>query len=109
MDRKAVFALAAIFLAVAVIVPPALFILQADNDLDNLIATQNNQGLSTSGNITITDQTGESHTNNIIIFAVIEAVFLPAFAITLYFGMNHPKPHPEEEQETQEESQKPKT
>ena len=109
MHRKAVFALAAIFLAVAIIVPPVLFILQADNDLDNLIVTQNNQGLSTSGNITITDQTGESHTNNIIIFAVIEAVFLPAFAITLYFGINHPEPFIKKEQEDDEESQNPKT
>jgi hypothetical protein len=78
---------------VTVIVPLVLFILQADNDLDNLIATQNNQGLSTSGNITITDEAGENHTNNITIFAVIEAIFLPAFAITLYFALNHPQNH----------------
>jgi len=30
---------------------------------------------------------------------VIEAVFLPAFAITLYYGVNHPHPHAKEEQE----------
>jgi hypothetical protein len=94
---------------VAVIVPPALFILQADNDLDNLIITQNNQGLSTSGNITITDQTSESHTNNIIIFAVIEAVFLPAFAITLYFALNQSGQLIKEESESEEENQDSKT
>jgi len=66
MHRKAIFALAAVFLAVAVIVPPVLFIIQADKDSDNLIIVRNNLGLSTSGNITITDETGESHTNNII-------------------------------------------
>ena len=109
MHRKPIFALAAIFLAVAVIVPPVLFILQADNDLDNLIVTQNNQGLSTSGNVTITDEAGENHTNNIIIFAVIEAIFLPAFAITLYFALNHPEPLIKDEQEAEEENQNPKT
>ncbi len=102
MHRKAIFALTAVFLAVAVIVPPVLFIIQADNDLDNLIIVRNNPGLSTSGNITITDEIGESHTNNIIIFVVIEAVFLPAFAITLYYGVNHPHPHTKEEQKAEE-------
>ncbi len=105
MHRKAIFSLAAIFLAVALAVPPVLFILQADNDLDNLIKIQSNQGLSTSGNITITDQVGASHTNNIIIFAVVEAVFIPAFAITLYFGISHPHSYTKEEQEAEEESQ----
>lgn len=102
MHRKAIFALAGVFLAVALVVPPVLFIIQADNDLDNLIVVQNNQGLVTSGNATITDQTGENHTNTIIYSAVIEAVFIPAFAITLYYGVNHPHPHGKQEQ-TEEE------
>jgi len=74
----------------------------------DLIATHINQDLSTSGNITITDQNDESLNNNII-FAVIEATFLPAFAITLYFGLNHTEPLTEEEQETKEQSQNLKT
>ncbi len=48
MHRKAVFALAGVFLAIAAIVPPVIFILQADNDLDNLIIIRNNPGMETA-------------------------------------------------------------
>ncbi len=96
MHRKAVFALAGVFLAIALVVPPIVFILQADHDLDNLIIVQDNQGLQTGNNVTITDQTNESHTNNIILAAIIEAVFLPLFAVALYYGINHPHAHPED-------------
>ncbi len=51
MHRKAVFALAGVFLAVALIVPPLIFVLQADHDLDNLIVARDNPGLVTSGNL----------------------------------------------------------
>jgi hypothetical protein len=84
-------------LAVALLAPPIIFILQANNDLYNFIITSNNQGLQTSGNVTFTDQIGESHTTNIIIVAAIEAVFVPMFAVTLYFGINHPHAHREED------------
>jgi hypothetical protein len=63
---------------------------------------------NTSDNITITDEADENHTNNIIIFAVIEAIFLP-FAITLYFALNHPEPLTKDEQEAEEDNQNPKT
>ena len=65
MHRKAVFALAGVFLAVALIVPPLIFILQADNDLDNLIIVRDNPGLVTSGNATITDETSENHSTSL--------------------------------------------
>ena len=96
MHRKAVFALAGVFLAVALVVPPVLFIIQADKDLDNYIVIQNNQGLVTSGNATIIDQAHENHTNTIIISAAIEVVFIPAFAVTIFYGINHPHPHGKE-------------
>jgi hypothetical protein len=94
MNRKAVFVFAGVFLAVALIVPPLIFILQADNDLDNLIIARDNPGLVTSGNATITDEATENHNTNIIYAAIIEAVFVSLFAVTLYYGINHP--HPED-------------
>jgi hypothetical protein len=49
MHRKAVFALAGVFLAVALVAPPVILILQADRDLDNYIIARDNPGLETSG------------------------------------------------------------
>ena len=92
MHRKAVFVLAGVFLAVALIVPPLIFVLQADHDLDNLIIARDNPGLVTSGNATITDETTENHNTNIIYAAIIEAVFVPLFAVAMYYGINHPHP-----------------
>jgi hypothetical protein len=94
MHRKAFFVLAGVFLAVALIVPPLIFILQADHDLDNLIVARDNPGLVTSGNPTITDETNESHSTNIIYAAIIEVVFVTLFATTLYYAINHS--HPED-------------
>jgi hypothetical protein len=92
MHRKAFLVLAGIFLAVALIVPPLIFILQADHDLDNLIVARDNPGLVTSGNPTITDETTENHGTNIIYAAIIEVVFVMLFAVTLYYAINHPHP-----------------
>ena len=92
MRRKAFFALAGVFLAVALIVPPLIFVLQADHDLDNLIVARDNPGLVTSGNPTITDETTENHNTDIIYAAIIEAVFVALFAVTLFYALNHPHP-----------------
>ena len=45
MHRKAVFFLAGVFLAVALVAPPIILIMQADSDLDNYIIARNNPGL----------------------------------------------------------------
>lgn len=92
MQRKAVFVLAGVFLAVALLVPPLIFIMQADHDLDNLLITQNPNGLQTSGNVTITTETRESHQTNIIIVSIVEVVFVSLFAVTAYYGINQPRP-----------------
>ena len=91
MHRKAVFALAGVFLAVALVVPPVILLLQADSDLDNLIIAQNPTGLQTNGNITVptSDEVQEGHTTNLIIIAIVEVVFVPLFVVTLYYGINH--------------------
>ena len=57
-----------------------------------MIIAQNDPGLVTSGNATIADQTNENHNRNIIYAVIIEAVFVPLFAVTLYCGINHPHP-----------------
>lgn len=92
MHRKAVFFLAGVFLVVALVVPPVLLILQADNDLDNFIIAQNPNGLQTNGNITITDEIQENHQTTFTIVAIIEVIFVSLFAVTLYYGINHTHP-----------------
>jgi hypothetical protein len=97
MHRKAVFFLAGIFLVVALVVPPAILISQSNNDLDNYILSQNPNSYQTTGNVTALtpEQIQENHSTTFILTAIIEAVFIILFALTLYIGINHPHPHPE--------------
>ena len=90
MHRKLVFALAGVFLTVALVVPPVILLMQADNDLDNLIIIQNPAGLQTNGNATNVnpDEIAEGHQTNFIIIAIVEIVFVVLFVVTLYFGIN---------------------
>jgi len=92
MHRKAIFALAGVFLVVALFVPPVLLILNSDHDLDNFITAGSPNGLQTNGNITITDEIGENNQSTYTVAAVIEVVFVALFAVTLYYGVNHPHP-----------------
>ena len=92
MHRKAVFFLAAVFLAVALVVPPVLLVMQSDNDLDNIINAQNPVGHETSGNITLSDEVGESHQTTFVTVLVVEVVFVVLAAITIYFGISHTHP-----------------
>jgi hypothetical protein len=89
MHRKAVFALAGVFLTVALIAPPVILILQADHDLDNYIIARDNPGLETSGNVTIIDEINENHQTTFTLVAIIEVIFVILFVITLYYGINH--------------------
>ena len=89
MHRKAVFALAGVFLAVALVAPPVILILQADHDLDNYIIARDNPGLETSGNVTIIDEINENHQTTFTLVAIIEVIFVILFVITLYYGINH--------------------
>ena len=96
MRRKAVFFLAGIFLVVALIVPPIVLVLQADKDLDNYIISQNPNGHQTGGNITTLTpaELQENHNTTFILVLIIEVVFVALFAITMYYGINHPYPEP---------------
>ena len=94
MHRKATFALAGVFLAIALLVPLAILLLQANTDLQNITVIQNPNGLETNGNITVPTSAAiqATHTTNIIIILVVDAVFIPLFAIALFYGINHPHP-----------------
>ncbi len=94
MHRKAVFFLAAVFLVVALVVPPIILLLQADNDLDNYIISQNPTGHQTGGNVTTLtpEELQENHNTIFIVVAAIEVIFVALFVVTLYYGINHPHP-----------------
>lgn len=94
MHRKAVFFLAGVFLVVALVVPPVVLLLQADNDLDNYIIAQNPTGHQTNGNVTTLtpEELQENHNKIFIVVAAIEVIFVALFVVTLYYGINHPHP-----------------
>lgn len=92
MHYKKTFALAGVFLAIAIIVPAVIFSLQAQNDL---MVIQNPSGMETGGNNNVTagfQQIQESHTNNLIIVLVVDVVFVSLFIVTMYFGIRHIHP-----------------
>ena len=92
MHRKPVFVLAGIFLAVALIVPPVILLIQSDQDIDNYVTVQNNPGMVTAGNTTFIQEVNESHQTNFLIVAIFEAIFLPLFLVALYYGVKHTHP-----------------
>jgi hypothetical protein len=87
MHRKALFLLAGLFLAIALMVPSIILIGQANSDLNNIIA-KDNPGMETSGSIPTTDQISQSHQTTFILVLIIEVIFVILFAITLYFAIN---------------------
>jgi hypothetical protein len=118
MHHKAIFALAGVFLAVALIVPTTILVLQSQTDLHALIISQNPVGLVTSGNITgnvtgpfppTPSEIQQEHQTNLIIIAVVEAIFLPLFVVTMYIGINHIHPGHGRPQKVQTEEIAPAT
>jgi len=88
MRRKLAFVLAGIFLAVALVAPPVILILQADSDLDNYITATQNQGMATGENATILDEINENHQTTFMLVAIIEVLFVALFAISIWYGIN---------------------
>ena len=88
MRRKLAFVFAGIFLAVALIAPPIILIMQSDSDLDNYITQTQNQGLATSSNATILDDINENNQTTFLLVAAIESIFVVLFAISIWFGIN---------------------
>ncbi len=90
MHQKAVFALAGVFLAIAIIVPTVLFVLLAQNQL---IIIQNPTGMQTGNLTTLTpDQARQDYANTLTLVAIIDIVFGLLFVITMYYGINHVHP-----------------
>ena len=92
MHRKPLFVLAGIFLAIALILPPVILLVQSDQDLDNYVTVQNNPGMVTAGNTTFIQEVNENHTTNLLIVFVFEVVFLPLFLVAIYYGIKHTDP-----------------
>lgn len=110
MHRKAVFALAAVFLIIALTVPPAIVLLQTNNTIYKYVVPTITpvQG-STNVTITVTPQQRDNFFGAITTAIIVEAIFIALFAVTLYFGVNHPHPHTKQEVEAEQEVVTPKT
>jgi hypothetical protein len=91
MHHKFLFTLAGIFLAVALIVPTVVFIMQADSDADDISNLINNPSQGTGPNATFTDlnEVNESHANTILLVVVVDVVFVILSVLLLYLGINH--------------------
>lgn len=93
MHRKPVFALAAVFLVIALVVPPALLIFQADKDFNSYSSARNNPGIETAGNATAAIYQMHGDLNKTFTeILVIEPVFVILFAVTVWFGIKHTHP-----------------
>jgi ABC-type sulfate transport system permease component len=93
MHNKVVFALAGVFMIIAIVVPIVLFSLQAQGDLQNLIILQNPAGGETV-NSTIPEiaQVQSAHQTTYIISISVAVVFILLSVLMLYYGINHMHP-----------------
>jgi ABC-type spermidine/putrescine transport system permease subunit II len=92
--HKAFFALAVMFLIVAIVLPVVILLMQPGNSLDNNIIIQNPSGMQTEGNVSLptSEQTQQQQTTTLII-AAVEVVFISLIVVTLYYGLKtHPVP-----------------
>lgn len=88
MHHKGIFALAGVFLAVALIAPPVILYFEGINEL-NIYRLYPDPGHQTGGNQTFYDQIGQVRQGAYIEVAVVEAVFVLLFVVTMYYGINH--------------------
>jgi len=91
MHRKRVFTIAAVFLVIALVVPPAFVVLEVNNTIYKYLipGTSPVQGAPT---ISITNPDARNYAIVIIIAAIIEVIFIALFIFTLYIGINHTHP-----------------
>ncbi|MDR0372498.1 MAG: hypothetical protein LBI79_02895 [Nitrososphaerota archaeon] len=100
MQQKRIFALAGVFLAVAIVVPVVVLTLQATN----LIIPQNPSGMETGDEL---PETGgglpsvppkqvppNNNTTLLLIVLVVGVVFVSLFVVTIYYGIKHVQPTP---------------
>ena len=93
MHRKLVFSVAAVFLIIALVIPPSIVILETNNTVYKYIipGVTPSQG-STNVTITVTPQQRDNFNTAITIALIIEAIFIVLFSITIYVGINHTHP-----------------
>lgn len=95
MHRKRIFTLAAVFLVIALVVPPAIIVLQtlATNPVYRYLVP----GLTpvegtTNVTIVLTHAQREMYDTAFIVAASLEIIFIALFVITMYYGINHTHP-----------------
>lgn len=86
MHNKKIFALAGVFLAVALFAPPIILYFQGASEL---VTYQEMPTHQTSGNMSFLEQIQQSRQSAYILVAVVEAVFVLLFVVTMYVGINH--------------------
>ncbi|MDR0470184.1 MAG: hypothetical protein LBH79_00470 [Nitrososphaerota archaeon] len=88
MHHKGIFVLAGVFLAVALVVPVVVFILQAP---DGLIITENPSGMETGGDLpTVPVQpVQQGYVMTLFVVIVVEVVFISLFIVAIYYGIRH--------------------
>jgi hypothetical protein len=86
MHHKKIFALAGVFLAVALVAAPVILYFEG---VSELVVYENQPIHQTGGNLTFPEQIQQSRMNAYILVAVVEAVFVLLFVVTMYYGINH--------------------
>ena len=94
MHRKRIFTLAAVFLIIALFVPPAIVVLAANNSIYKYIipGTTPTQGSPTGIQITLTKQETANFETTVLVAAAIEIAFIALFIVAIYRGINHVHP-----------------
>ena len=93
MHRKLVFALAAVFLVLALVVPPAIVLAQVNNTIYKYIipGVYPAQG-ATNITLILTPQQQKSYSTALTLALILEAIFVILFVVTLYYGYSHTHP-----------------
>ena len=96
MHRKRVFTIAAVFLVIALVVPPVFVVLAVNNTTlyKYLVpGTSPVQGSPTGiTTILVTSSERQAYLEAVIIAAAIEIVFIALFLYAMYYGINHTHP-----------------
>ena len=91
MHYKKIFALAGVFLVIALVTPHVALYLQGTSELET-IYREILPGHQTSGNASFIEEIRQSRQNTFIIIALVEVVFVFLFVVTMYYGINHIHP-----------------
>lgn len=86
MHHKKIFALAGVFLAVALSAPPLILYFEG---VSELVTYANMPTHQTGGNLSFLEQIQQSRQGAYVLVAVVEAVFVLLFVVTMYYGINH--------------------